>query len=30
MLDTVNERLVVRDEEPIAFDSECREGIRDT
>ncbi len=27
MLDIVNERLVVRGEEPIAFDSDCREGI---
>ncbi|MEP6698472.1 MAG: succinate dehydrogenase/fumarate reductase iron-sulfur subunit [Verrucomicrobiota bacterium] len=27
MLDVVNERLVGRDEEPIAFDSDCREGI---
>jgi succinate dehydrogenase / fumarate reductase iron-sulfur subunit len=27
MLDVVNERLVRRGEEPIAFDSDCREGI---
>lgn len=27
MLDIVNESLVVRGEEPIAFDSDCREGI---
>jgi succinate dehydrogenase / fumarate reductase iron-sulfur subunit len=27
MLDVVNERLVARGEEPIAFDSDCREGI---
>ena len=27
MLDIVNERLLVRGEEPIAFDSDCREGI---
>ena len=27
MLDIVNERLVERGEEPIAFDSDCREGI---
>ncbi len=27
MLDLVNERLVARCEEPIAFDSDCREGI---
>jgi succinate dehydrogenase / fumarate reductase iron-sulfur subunit len=27
MLDIVNERLVVKGEEPIAFDSDCREGI---
>src|SRR6202521_5917959 len=27
MLDIVNERLVARGEEPIAFDSDCREGI---
>ncbi len=27
MLDIVNERLVLRSEEPIAFDSDCREGI---
>ena len=27
MLDVVNERLVERGEEPIAFDSDCREGI---
>jgi len=27
MLDIVNERLVVRGEPPIAFDSDCREGI---
>ena len=26
MLDIVNEGLVVRGEEPIAFDSDCREG----
>src|SRR5216110_2147211 len=27
VLDIVNERLVLRGEEPIAFDSDCREGI---
>ncbi|MGH8100777.1 MAG: succinate dehydrogenase/fumarate reductase iron-sulfur subunit [Chthoniobacterales bacterium] len=27
MLDIVNERLVLRGEKPIAFDSDCREGI---
>ena len=27
MLDIVNERLLGRGEEPIAFDSDCREGI---
>jgi succinate dehydrogenase / fumarate reductase, iron-sulfur subunit len=27
MLDIVNERLIERNEEPIAFDSDCREGI---
>ncbi len=27
MLDIVNERLLLRSEEPIAFDSDCREGI---
>ena len=27
MLDVVNEGLIVRDEDPIAFDSDCREGI---
>jgi succinate dehydrogenase / fumarate reductase iron-sulfur subunit len=27
MLDIVNEGLILRDEEPIAFDSDCREGI---
>src|SRR5205809_7719636 len=27
MLDVVNEELVARGEEPIAFDSDCREGI---
>ncbi len=27
MLDVVNEGLIVRGEEPIAFDSDCREGI---
>ena len=27
MLDVVNEQLVLRGEEPIAFDSDCREGI---
>jgi succinate dehydrogenase / fumarate reductase, iron-sulfur subunit len=27
MLDVVNEQLVARREEPIAFDSDCREGI---
>jgi succinate dehydrogenase iron-sulfur subunit len=27
MLDIVNERLLLGDEEPIAFDSDCREGI---
>src|SRR5881396_1519273 len=26
-LDIVNERLLLRGEEPIAFDSDCREGI---
>jgi succinate dehydrogenase / fumarate reductase iron-sulfur subunit len=27
MLDVVNERLIERGEDPIAFDSDCREGI---
>src|SRR5204862_7130569 len=27
MLDIVNENLLARDDEPIAFDSDCREGI---
>src|SRR6187397_3307649 len=27
MLDVVNEGLIVRGEDPIAFDSDCREGI---
>src|SRR5579863_3215307 len=27
MLDVVNEGLIAEDEEPIAFDSDCREGI---
>jgi succinate dehydrogenase / fumarate reductase iron-sulfur subunit len=27
MLDIVNERLILRGEDPIAFDSDCREGI---
>jgi succinate dehydrogenase / fumarate reductase iron-sulfur subunit len=27
MLDVVNERLIARGEDPIAFDSDCREGI---
>lgn len=27
MLDIVNERLLLRGEEPVAFDSDCREGI---
>src|SRR5213076_1088472 len=27
MLDVVNEQLIARSEEPIAFDSDCREGI---
>lgn len=27
MLDVLNERLVAKDEEPIAFDHDCREGI---
>src|SRR6267143_2511903 len=27
MLDVVNEELTARGEEPIAFDSDCREGI---
>jgi len=27
MLDVVNEELIARSEEPIAFDSDCREGI---
>jgi succinate dehydrogenase / fumarate reductase, iron-sulfur subunit len=27
MLDVVNEELVMKDEEPIAFDHDCREGI---
>ena len=27
MLDVVNDRLLLKGEEPIAFDSDCREGI---
>jgi succinate dehydrogenase / fumarate reductase iron-sulfur subunit len=27
MLDVLNERLIEKGEEPIAFDSDCREGI---
>src|SRR5436190_18728711 len=27
MLDVLNERLIARGEEPVAFDSDCREGI---
>lgn len=27
MLDTLNEQLTLRNEEPVAFDSDCREGI---
>ena len=27
MLDVVNERLIEKGEEPIAFDHDCREGI---
>lgn len=27
MLDVINERLIAKGEEPIAFDSDCREGI---
>ena len=27
MLDTVNERLIAKGEEPIAFEHDCREGI---
>src|SRR5215831_6672099 len=27
MLDVVNERLILKGEEPIAFDHDCREGI---
>ena len=27
MLDLLNEDLIVRGEEPVAFDSDCREGI---
>ena len=27
MLDVVNEGLIARHEDPIAFDSDCREGI---
>jgi len=27
MLDVVNEELIARGQEPIAFDSDCREGI---
>ncbi|WP_026998833.1 succinate dehydrogenase/fumarate reductase iron-sulfur subunit [Eisenibacter elegans] len=27
MLDTLNEQLVAKDEEPVAFDHDCREGI---
>ncbi|MGH9373905.1 MAG: 2Fe-2S iron-sulfur cluster-binding protein, partial [Vicinamibacterales bacterium] len=27
MLDVLNEALIVKDEDPVAFDSDCREGI---
>ena len=27
MLDVLNERLTMRGDDPIAFDSDCREGI---
>ena len=27
MLDVLNEQLIARDEEPIVFDDDCREGI---
>ena len=27
LLDTLNERLILRGEEPVAFDHDCREGI---
>ena len=27
MFDTLNERLITKGEEPVAFDSDCREGI---
>src|SRR5581483_1192949 len=27
MLDTLNEQLIARGEEPVAFDNDCREGI---
>jgi succinate dehydrogenase / fumarate reductase, iron-sulfur subunit len=27
MLDVLNERLTLADEEPVVFDSDCREGI---
>src|SRR5687767_1987793 len=27
MLDVLNEQLIARGEEPVAFDSDCREGI---
>ena len=27
MLDILNEQLIAKGEEPIAFDSDCREGI---
>src|SRR5690349_586575 len=27
MLDVLNEQLITRDEAPVAFDSDCREGI---
>src|SRR5690554_5816358 len=27
MLDVLNEDLIVKDEEPVAFDHDCREGI---
>ena len=27
MLDILNEQLILRNEEPIAFDHDCREGI---
>ncbi len=28
MLDTLNEQLIHKGEEPIAFDHDCREGLR--